>query len=160
MTMLTGEIETDRKLSPQIIITTIGVEFTDPTATEGCPSPDYAYQVKSINITSQLVTRICAVAEHETHRVGCICGEKVVLPTGIRSFDIAHAVEHLIIVDLIDKKLVPSGGPLKAVARTGKFDNGIVFWIRKGLVSLEEEKTSLTNVLNKINSLLITGEYI
>ena len=80
-------------------------------------------------------------------------------------YRLTHAIEHLVAVDLIDRRVVELpplgityyGATTIAYTRSdakGVDGEGFSFFVRNGLVSDEEETISVSNVISKVNLLL------
>ena len=95
------------------------------------------------------------MAEKETERVGFRCGSGFSTRGG-DEFDLAHALEHLTVVDLQTRGVLslPSGSIVEVAARTVRTPELTFFWMRKGLTSFVEELTSVQVAIEKVNGLL------
>ena len=98
------------------------------------------------------------MAKSETARLGMECGGVEDKSHETDTFRFAHAVEHLVVVDLMERGVVtmPKMVGMITLGRTIHIVDPVklyAFWIRKGIAAPEEEARSIENVVKRIMAL-------
>jgi hypothetical protein len=137
----------------RVSISRRSIDHINETATVGCPHGKYCYVVTTGDLVSSgTVDKIEKLGAQETARLGLIGDGGYACDRNI-SFRIAHSIEHLTIIDLIDRGLIRiTENPEDVGARTVRSDGDqCFFWIRQGLVTEDQEWQSVLRVVERIN---------
>lgn len=101
------------------------------------------------------IGEIVKFATAETEKMGFECGKNLHGRKGKSLHRLAHAIEHLAVIDLVQRKAsMPTKQP-EIFARTVQAEKLTGFWFKKGITSSEEEMVSVKNALEKINSTIL-----
>lgn len=129
----------------------------DPEIVCGCP-PGKSFFIVDLKppYNPQLITRADDLAVEETQRIRMSCGIHDDNDQLSDKFVLAHALEHLAMVDLVDRGIVKNDQSQSTGARTVDLtDSGITgFWFKKNLASEKELSKSVKNALGRIKRLL------